>query len=320
MKSAQCLSRRSFIKDCSLAFVGTSLAGGSRLAAAISTSKFKLALNPGNIGVQANQQQLIEYAINYGFQAITPDPIELAACSASRCSELLSRMKSHWVGWDSTNLPLEFRKDEETYKAGVQAVRDAAKAMEKVGATRMNTWVLPAHPALTYTANFDQHALRLRECAKIANDSGVRLGLEYVGPKTKLTAERYAFIRTMREMRELIAEINQPNVGLVLDSFHWFCAEDTGDDIAALTPKDIVTVDINDARADLSRDQQIDGTRELPLATGVIDLKTFMSSLEKIGYEGPVRAEPFNKTLNDMDNDAALQTCMKAMKAAFALA
>ena len=48
----------------------------------------------------------------------------------------------------------------------------------------MGTWISPGHNHLTYLANFNQHAARLREVAKVLGDHGVRLGLEYVGPKT----------------------------------------------------------------------------------------------------------------------------------------
>jgi predicted xylose isomerase-like sugar epimerase len=38
-----------------------------------------------------------------------------------------------------------------------------------------------------------------------------------------------------------------------------------------------------------------------------------------IGYDGPVRTEPFNQALNDLENDEALATNMTAMKKALAL-
>jgi hypothetical protein len=41
--------------------------------------------------------------------------------------------------------------------------------------------------------------------------------------------------------------------------------------------------------------------------------------LVQIGYDGPVRAEPFNKTLNAMDNEPAVAATAAAMKKAFAL-
>jgi sugar phosphate isomerase/epimerase len=57
----------------------------------------------------------------------------------------------------------------------------------------------------------------------------------------------------------------------------------------------------------------------LPTATGVIDLKTFLGALVEIGYDGPIRAEPFNKPLNEMGDEEALSATAKAMRKAFAL-
>ena len=128
-------------------------------------------------------------------------------------------------------------------------------------------------------------------------DHGLRLGLEYVGPKTSWTASRYPFIHTLAEMRELIAEIGRDNVGLVLDSWHWYTAGETAADLRGLTSRDVVACDLNDAPRSVPIDQQRDGVRELPCATGVIDLKAFLTALAAIGYDGPVRAEPFNATL-----------------------
>ena len=55
------------------------------------------------------------------------------------------------------------------------------------------------------------------------------------------------------------------------------------------------------------------------MATGVIDAGAFLNALNAIGFDGPVRAEPFNRVLNDMDNDAACAATAAAMKKAFAL-
>ena len=65
--------------------------------------------------------------------------------------------------------------------------------------------------------------------------------------------------------------------------------------------------------------EQIDSRRELPAATGVIDLKAFLGALVAIGYDGPVRAEPFNKKLNDMNDDDAIAATAAALRKAFAL-
>ncbi len=77
--------------------------------------------------------------------------------------------------------------------------------------------------------------------------------------------------------------------------------------------------DLNDAPAGIAVDEQMDNSRELPAATGVIDLKGFLGALVKIGYDGPVRAEPFNQPLNRMDDLDALKATAAAMRKAFAM-
>ena len=148
----------------------------------------------------------------------------------------------------------------------------------RAGVTRMSTWLRPTHDSLTYLANFRQHQQRLSEVAQILADHQLRFGLEYVGPKTSWTGGRYPFVHTMAEAKELLAAIGQPNVGLVLDSWHWYTAHETRDDLLSLSNKDIVACDLNDAPQGVEIDAQVDSRRELPAATGVIDLKAFLSA------------------------------------------
>jgi sugar phosphate isomerase/epimerase len=150
-------------------------------------------------------------------------------------------------------------------------------------------------------------------------DYGIRLGLEYLGPRTMMTSGKYPFVGSMKEMKELLGAINETNVGFVLDSFHWYTAGDTSDDIRTLTPDDIITVDINDAKAGLSRLEQMDGSRELPTNSGIIDIKSFLQALIDIGYDGPVRTEPFNQALNELDNDEALKLNIQSINKALSL-
>jgi len=47
----------------------------------------------------------------------------------------------------------------------------------------------------------------------------------------------------------------------------------------------------------------IDNVRDVPGATGVIDIKGFLKALDSIGYDGPVVPEPFKKDLTELKND-----------------
>ncbi|MBI2478416.1 MAG: sugar phosphate isomerase/epimerase [Planctomycetia bacterium] len=281
--------------------------------------KFTLDLSWGAIGVRTDQMQAIEYASKYGFESVYADPGYLATLDDALRTDLAATMKEKGIVWGAAGLPVDFRKDEETFQEGLKKLPAAAKALQLAGITRVSTWLRPCHEELTYVANFRQHARRLRECVKILGDHGQRFGMEYVGPKTLWASQRHSFIHTMSETKDLIAEIGESNVGLVLDSWHWYTAHETAEDLWTLTNQDIVACDLNDAPRGLEIDDQIDNRRELPSATGVIDLKTFLGVLVEIGYDGPVRAEPFNAELNALENDDACRKTSEAMRKAFSL-
>jgi sugar phosphate isomerase/epimerase len=67
-------------------------------------------------------------------------------------------------------------------------------------------------------------------------------------------------------------------------------------------------------------DQQVDSRRDLPCATGVIDVKSFLGAMIKIGYDGPAVCEPFSQNLRKMAPEEALAVVAQAMKKAAALA
>lgn len=307
-------TRRDFLKFSAGTATGMFFFSPSFGNAQTSSRLFKISLNPFAVGVSLRQEEMIDKAVEYGFEAILPVPAQLAEMRTEQRQQFLEKMKAHNLTWDAAGNPVDFRKDEKLFKEGMASLPRLADALQKSGVGRMNTWIMPTHQELTYMENFKQHASRLREITQVLSDYDIKLGLEYVGPKTLTSLHKYPFLSSMKEAFELIHEINVPNLGIQLDSFHWYCAEETVDDITSLTKEQIVTCDLNDATAGRSVAEQIDGERELPGDSGVIDLKGFVQALVKIGYDGPVRAEPFNAKLNSMDDAAALTATAKAMK------
>jgi sugar phosphate isomerase/epimerase len=281
--------------------------------------KMTIHLVPGSIGVQATQQEAIAFARQYGFEAVEANGVYLATLANGEIDSIAASVKAAGLVWGNAGLPTDFRKDTETFDKGLAQLPAVAKALHRAGVTRMGTWISPAHATLTYTANMKQHAERLRRICRILDDHGLRLGLEYVGPKTLWTANRFPFIHTMAEMKDLIAAIGARNVGLLLDSWHWFTAGETVADLETLRNEDIVCADLNDAPAGVPLDQQIDSKRELPMATGVIPVGDFLNALHRIGFDGPIRCEPFNAALRAMPREQALATVAASMKKAFAL-
>ena len=281
--------------------------------------KMTIHLVPGSIGVTANQMDTIAFAKQYGFESVEAHGGYLATRSPAEIDKVAAEVRNSGLVWGNAGLTVEFRKDDATFNDGLKQLPAVAKALQRAGVTRVGTWISPSHASLTYVANLKQHADRLRKVAAILGDHGQRLGLEYVGPKTLWTSNRYPFVHSMAEMKDLIAAIGARNVGFVLDSWHWYTAGETVADLETLRNEDIVCADLNDAPAGLAVYEQIDSRRELPLATGVIPVADFLNALNRIGFDGPIRCEPFNAPLRAMPRDQALATVAQSMKKAFAL-
>ena len=315
------LSRRSFFQATAAGFAASAVAHASALLAAEPRPrrKFTMALSCGMVGVRATPREAIELAYRYGFEAVAPSARFLASLSDDLLAELLAEMKAKKLVWAAEGLPVEFRTSDDAFQNSIKGLPDFAKALNRAGATRVGTWITPGHNTLTYLTNFRQHARRLRETAKILGDHGLRLGLEYVGPKTSWSTGRFPFIHTMAEMKDLIAEIGCDNVGFMLDSWHWYTAHETPADVLSLRAADVVCCHLNDAPKGVPVDQQVDSRRDLPAATGVIDLTGFLQALATLGYDGPIVAEPFRSDLSALPRDQALEMVAASMKKAFAL-
>ena len=285
---------------------------------ATGTAKFTMDLCPGKVGIKAKPREALVLAKKHGFTSIEPNARFLAGLSKPQRREFADSVEQHGLVWGAGGLPVDFRNDNATFKTELTELPRLAKAMQEVGVTRIGTWIMPSHDQLTYTKNFKLHATRLRRVGKVLSDHGMRLGLEYVGTPTLLVRARYPFIHTMAEGKDLLSSIKQDNVGFVLDTWHWHMAEESGDDIRSLKNEDVVAVDLNDAPAGIPNNQQQDNQRELAAATGVIDVKSFLQALIDIGYDGPIRSEPFNQPLRELDDDAAAAATSAAMKRAFA--
>ena len=312
------ITRREFVATGIAAAVGLS-AMPQLLASSLPVRKFYAILSLGRLGFQASFPESVELATKHGFEGLDPDAGYLASLHDAALRRLLDDLRKRNLKFGAGGLPVEFRKDSDTFHADLKKLPAVAGVFQRADIRRVNTWIMPCSNELTYLQNFRQHAERLRLCATVLADHGQKLGLEYVAPRTLWRSEKHPFIHTLSEMKELMAAIGAENLGVQLDSWHWFNAQETQQDLLALHGQDVVTVDLNDAPAGLTLDQYQDGSRELPAATGVIPVKEFLDALLQIGYDGPIQAEPFNAALRALPIDQACAQVSAAMKKAFSL-
>jgi sugar phosphate isomerase/epimerase len=243
-------------------------------------------LSSAGLGQIESDERLIELAAQYGFQAVDINAqglIERHGVDEAR--KLL--INSHIV-IGSIDLPVEWRSTDEVFQEGLVRLAQAAEAASALGCTSCCTYVLPSTDLKA--AHFMVLATRrLRICAQILRAYGIRLGLEFVGPHHLRIAWKNPFIWTLEETLDWIDAIGEPNIGILLDSYHWYTNELTVADIESLRPDQIVHVHINDAY-DGPVEEVLDNTRIYP-GEGVIDLAGFLQTLHAIGYRGVIAQE-----------------------------
>ncbi len=211
------------------------------------------------------------------------------------------------------DFPVEFRKDEATFKASLPQLEQAAPFAKAIGCPRMVTYIMPSSD----TPKDELRRIykrRFTECARILARSDVRLGLEFLGPLHLRQMHPHEFIWRMNDMLAFAKECG-PNVGLLLDVWHWYHAGATTQDIIDAGRERIVHVHFSDS-PNLPPEQIRDNERLLP-GQGVINLVGFLHALQKIGYTDAVSVEVFGAGLNKMTPEKAAGLGYETSKAVF---
>ena len=297
-------NRRKFIQSFSVALTSPFLISSGLIG---TRKTLKASLSPGAIGLKCTANELLDYAIKFKFSAISPPLRELIQFKESDKKAYLEKMKKNEIVFDSGGLPIDFRTTELKFKEGYDFLVENINSIVSLNVSSLVTWIMPTHKTLTYMRNFEQHRTRLNKVATVLEDSGLKLGLEYVGPKTLMARDKYPFLHSINGLKELIKSIEKKNVGYLLDSYHTYCAEDKNEDLDFLKAEDIISVQLNDGVLGRTIATQMDLERELPGDTGIIDLENFLNLIRNKGYNGAVSVEPFNKELNKMEVKAKLK-------------
>lgn len=275
-------------------------------------------LSAGAIGISAaTLTEGLAAAKSVGFEGLEFNPAEVALLGPAQVEDMFEAAGVNPAGF---GLPVNWRQDEDTWRGDLANLPELARAAAGIGCTRCATWVLPGSNDRELAENVAWHVERFRPIAEILADNGISLGLEFIGPKTLRDQFRYPFVWTAQDMLDVAAQIG-PNVGLLHDCWHWYTSGGTLEELRALRPEQIVYVHINDAPEGIAVDEQVDNDRRLPAQTGVIDIAGYLRTLNEIGYEGPVVAEPFYAPLGGMASDEErLRTVKDAIDRAFAQA
>ena len=302
------LSRREFLAH--TAMTGVAL-GFARPTAAAEDGMF-VSLNSSLVG-KVDWPAFANLAAHVGFGGtdVSLDGVKREGEDATR--KLFSSLR---IRPGITGLPVRFTGEEAAFQDGLKQLGEAANLTAAIGCPRMQTVMPPSSttPKAEYRKIIKDRVMAM---ADVLQRSKVHLGLEFLGPLHFRARQPYEFIWRMDELLEFAKECG-PNIGLVLDAWHWHHAGATAADILAAGKSRIVTVHVSDAKKQPPEEVR-DNQRLMP-GEGVIDLTTFFTSLEKTGYRDAVSPEPIGRVPPTMTPEEGarlgLETTVAVMKRA----
>lgn len=269
-----------------------------------------LSLHPVVLSNRVGWPAQIDLAAQVGFPGVD---VNLTGAVKEGWPATRDRLRAKNVRPGVGSFPVEFRKDEETFQKDLAQLEAAAKMTAQLGCLRMATWIMSSGD-LPKDENRRLHKQRLGAAAAILNRHHVRLGLEFLGPLHIRKTKPHEFIWKMPEMLDFARECG-PNVGLLLDSWHWHHAGASVSDILKAGRDGIVHVHFNDS-AKLAPEDVKDSERLMP-GEGIIDLAGFLKALNTIGYRDAVSVEVFGRGLKDMPVEDAARLSFTTAKAVF---
>lgn len=158
------------------------------------------------------------------------------------------------------------------------------------------------HRDLTPT-DFSQAATSLGEAAKMAEDHGVRLALEF--------RKNATFCASLDTTLALIAATGSANIGVCFDLFHYYTGPSKFEDLAYLVPENLAWVQLCDLSG-TPRELAGDADRILP-GEGDFQISPILEKLVEIGYDGYASLEVLNPGLWAIPADKVADMGYQAM-------
>lgn len=166
--------------------------------------------------------------------------------------------------------------------------------------------------SLSVSEALKAHAEELKNLAGIARSNGIRIAIEPIGGHTLVPGPTEAL--------HLIELAGSPdNVGILLDTFHYFRSNVTDQEILSIPAEKLFFVHVNDVE-DGALNELTDAHRVYP-TLGVIPLQNTIKNLNTLGYEGYYSVEIFRpeyweESIDDIASNAyhMLDKLMKEQK------
>ncbi len=149
-------------------------------------------------------------------------------------------------------------------------------------------WIIavpgPAPEGTKWEAIRSNTVTSLRAMSEVAKPYGVNLAFEFLGFP-------WCSVQTAAQAWEIVQEVNLSNVGMVIDTCHFYAGNSTIESIREINANKLAVFHINDVEA-MPKDKITDANRLFP-GDGVIPLQQIIGAVRGTGFDGVASVEIF---------------------------
>jgi len=138
----------------------------------------------------------------------------------------------------------------------------------------------------------DESVRVLNELGDIAEKYDVSLAFEFLG-------QTDCSVQTLDLAEEIVEKVNRKNIGVVIDTFHFYAGNSSFEAIDKLNPEKLFIFHINDAE-NLPKEKLTDAQRLYP-GLGILPIKEIKEHFDKIGYNRMASIEIFRPEYWEQD-------------------
>lgn len=310
------LTRRDFLERAALSSAVLACARPASAAGSMYVS-----MN-GSVARGVSGLDKIRLAAKIGYGGVDWDLGPAKAAGVEAVKALFAELK---IKPTITNLPmarpLPFAGEQAAFDQALPQLGEDAAFCSAIGCQKMMVVLSPTGP-LPKAEHRKVVRDRMAAVSEVLQKSNLRLGLEFLGVQQFRMGRAGGpppnpFIWTLPETVALAQDCG-PNIGAILDVWHWHHSRGTIADILATDRQRIVHVHVSDAKPQPPEEVR-DNQRVMP-GEGSIDLVGFFQALKTIGYDDGVSPEPLGRIPAEMSPEEgaklALDTTLAVMKKA----
>jgi sugar phosphate isomerase/epimerase len=257
----------------------------------------KSCLNPATLNGQLGLTDFVRVASQAGFKGIElryPQWVEHAC--AHGVAGLRRLLEEHGLEPACFGYPASLTRPQ-SWASDLEKAAEAADLACELGLAGGMT-VLPFRCDGVQVADPAEQADKLGRLADVAAGRGLSVYLEFIGLHPP-AEQRGEFAQTATAALALAERTGRPNLGLVVDAYHWYLRGGALSEIEAIPRGRPIFCHIDDAPSG-ECETLTDPMRVLP-GEGVIDLGGFLRALRGRGWDGFVSVELFSEQLRQME-------------------